>query len=191
MPHVNQDLTALLGSRICHDLISPLGAISNGMELLGMAGQTDTPEFELIADCIASANSKIRYFRVAYGSTGRGAKLGRSEIASILDDNFQGTRLSVIWHPQADLAREDVKRAFLAIQCLETAVPYGGVIEVTRDGEQWFLVATAQKLRMGTDAWAVLSGDDNEHRLEASMVQFGVLRESPHSLLQPSHHSRP
>ena len=41
---MTQDIAALLGSRICHDLISPLGAISNGVELLEMSGAQMGPE---------------------------------------------------------------------------------------------------------------------------------------------------
>lgn len=61
------DLSALIGSRICHDLISPLGAIGNGLELLQMSGASESPEMTLIADSVTSANARIRFFRIAYG----------------------------------------------------------------------------------------------------------------------------
>ena len=54
------DLTALLGSRICHDLISPIGAISNGVELLLMDNVAKGPEMTLIAESVANANARIR-----------------------------------------------------------------------------------------------------------------------------------
>ena len=55
------DLSALLGSRICHDLISPIGAIGNGVELLMMEGGTPSPELVLIAESVAAANARIRF----------------------------------------------------------------------------------------------------------------------------------
>ena len=61
------DLAALLGSRICHDLISPIGAIGNGVELLMMEGGTPSPELVLIAESVAAANARIRFFRLAFG----------------------------------------------------------------------------------------------------------------------------
>ena len=64
------DLAALIGSRICHDLISPIGAIGNGVELMMMDGTAKTPELALIAESVANANARIRYFRVAFGSAG-------------------------------------------------------------------------------------------------------------------------
>ena len=52
------DLSALIGSRICHDLISPIGAIGNGVELLMMEGRAG-PEVALIAESVAAANAQI------------------------------------------------------------------------------------------------------------------------------------
>ncbi len=54
------DLAALIGSRICHDLISPIGAIGNGLELLSMAG-AGGPEVALISDSVSNANARIRF----------------------------------------------------------------------------------------------------------------------------------
>ena len=60
-------LAQLVGSRICHDLISPVGAIGNGLELLAMAGGRTMPggsaELELISDSVVQANARIRFFR--------------------------------------------------------------------------------------------------------------------------------
>ena len=61
------DLAALLGSRICHDLISPIGAIGNGVELMLMDGAGRAPEVALISESVDAANARIRFFRVAYG----------------------------------------------------------------------------------------------------------------------------
>ena len=64
-----RDVNALLGSRICHDLISPLGAIGNGVELLSLSGVRAESELSLIARSVESANTKIRFFRIAFGAT--------------------------------------------------------------------------------------------------------------------------
>ena len=64
MPHDPTELAALIGSRICHDLVSPIGAIGNGVELLAMAGAAG-PEVRLIAESVAAANARIRFFRIA------------------------------------------------------------------------------------------------------------------------------
>jgi histidine phosphotransferase ChpT len=170
-----QDMIALISSRICHDLISPLGAISNGLELLEMAGQTEGPEMALIGDSIASANSKIRFFRVAYGRAPTASTLAQGEILSILRDYFAHSRVHLVWHPLREAQRRDIKLVFLAIQCLETALPYGGEISVSMDGTSWVITASAEKLRLDPENWALLEGQDYEGELLAAQVQFAML----------------
>ena len=63
-----KDLNALLGSRICHDLISPLSAIGNGIELLTLSGVDAPSEIALISESVDNANTRIRFFRVAFGA---------------------------------------------------------------------------------------------------------------------------
>ena len=109
--------SALVGARICHDLISPIGAINNGMELLSMSGAPQSPEIELIAQSVDAANARIRFFRIAYGATSTEQFLGRSEITSILRDFTKGSRLVLNWHPLEDVTRSEVQLVFLAIQC--------------------------------------------------------------------------
>ena len=113
--HVN--LSALIGSRICHDLISPIGAINNGLELLGMSGDQSGPEMDLIQESVGNASARIRYFRVAFGAAGE-QTMGRSEITSILGDVVSGARLDVAWGPMDAQPRSEVRLAFLALLCV-------------------------------------------------------------------------
>ena len=80
------DLTSLVGTRICHDLVNPLGAISNGVELMGLAGSARSPELDLIEESVQSASARIRFFRLAYGSGDDDVLLGRAEIIAISSD---------------------------------------------------------------------------------------------------------
>ena len=68
MGECNVNLAALIGSRICHDLISPIGAINNGLELLDMNGGVQGAEMELISGSVGNAGARIRFFRIAFGS---------------------------------------------------------------------------------------------------------------------------
>ena len=81
-------LAALISSRICHDLISPIGAINNGLELLRMSVQRDGPEMDLIAQSVQNASARIRFFRVAYGAASD-QPMGRAEVVTILRDITQ------------------------------------------------------------------------------------------------------
>ena len=108
MPQISAELATLVGSRICHDLISPIGAISNGLELLDLAGSFKGPEHDLIAESVASANARIRFFRIAYGAAGE-QMLGRAEVAGVLRDHGQTARLRMDWQPQDPQPRREVK----------------------------------------------------------------------------------
>ena len=143
----NINLAALIGSRICHDLISPIGAINNGLELLGMTGSSEGPELQLITDSVGSASARIRFFRIAYGAAGQ-QEMGRAEIVGVLRDLMGGGRLDVAWGPMDEQPRDVVRMAFLAIQCLETAMPYGGRIEVTCERQRWTIHGRGEKLNI-------------------------------------------
>ncbi len=175
MFHDRQELTALISSRICHDLVSPLGAISNGLELLTMTGQPDGPEMDLIGQSVDSANSKIRFFRIAYGNAPNGSTLAQGEILSVIRDYFKDNRITAAWHPAREVQRRDVKLIFLAIQCLENALPYGGQIDINFDNGEWVLGASNPKLRALPDLWGLLEGQEMAEPLTSEHVQFGLL----------------
>lgn len=172
-----QDLNALLGSRICHDLISPIGAIGNGVELLIMDGTHKGPEIALIAESVANANARIRFFRIAFGASATDQRIGRAEVQNILADLTRGGRLTVDWNGPADLPRREVKLVFLMFMCLETAMAYGGHVGIDQEGERWVLTGTAAKLRAVPDLWAMLTDPANALPVTASQVHFALAPE--------------
>lgn len=167
------DLVALVGSRICHDLISPIGAIGNGVELLQMESATQGPELALISESVTNANARIRFFRIAFGAAGRDQRIARSEVAGILADLYRGSRLAVDWAATGDLPRREAKAVFLLIMCLETAMPYGGRVQVDCTEAGWMIAGRAAKLRPAPDLWAHLA-DPAHHPCDigAAQVQF-------------------
>ncbi len=171
------DLTALLGSRICHDLISPIGAISNGLELLMMDGSQGGPEMVLISESVANANARIRFFRVAFGMAHADQRIPRSEAQSILVDLTRGGRLLIDWNSDADLARAEVKIAFLLIQCLESAMAYGGKVSITVTDGRWSILGQANKLKIDTGLWEVLANPKATPEITPALVQFPLVAE--------------
>ncbi|EGJ19722.1 histidine phosphotransferase ChpT [Cereibacter sphaeroides WS8N] len=169
------DLTALLGSRICHDLISPIGAIGNGVELLLMDGSIRGPEMALISESVTHANARIRFFRVAFGATALDQRIGRPEILSIVSDLTRGGRLQIDWEGPTDLPRREVKLAFLLVLCLETAMAYGGRIRVERSDARWLLVGQANKMKIEPDLWEMLSNPMAQVEISAARVQFALV----------------
>ncbi|WP_424986711.1 histidine phosphotransferase family protein [Microbulbifer sp. S227A] len=174
MGQSNHNLASLIGSRICHDLISPIGAITNGLELLDMAGGVQGPELDLISDSVGNAGARIRFFRIAYGASGE-QMLGRAEIMSVLDDVSRGGRLQLHWNPVEPQSRANVRLAFLAIQCLETAMPYGGTVMVTVEDDRWSIAGVSDKLNVDPSLWAGLSAPETLDQVTPAQVQFPLM----------------
>jgi len=170
----NVNLAALVGSRICHDLISPIGAINNGLELLEMTGGGDGPEMQLISQSVGSAAARIRFFRIAYGAACH-QSMGRAEIVGVLSDLMDGGRLDVAWGPMDPQPRDAVRMAFLAIQCLETAMPYGGRIEVACDRKRWTIHGRGEKMNMVAALWETLETALAPPDIQPAHVQFALL----------------
>ena len=170
------DLTALVGSRICHDLISPLGAICNGLELMQMSGMADSPELALISQSVESANARIRFFRIAYGAADRSQVVKSGELQAALKSSFQARNLLVNWTPE-DMPRNEAKLAFLVLQCLESALPYGGHIDVLNEGPALEFRAAADRIAADTQLWDRLTNRRPNDGLRAAQVQFGLLAE--------------
>lgn len=166
------DLVALVGSRLCHDLISPLGAIGNGVELLAMSGMGSSPEVQLIAEAVSAANARIKFFRVAFGQAGE-QRLGRNEILGVMQEMSSGGRLSIVWQPDGDHSRRVVKLVFLAVLCLEAALPWGGEITISEQSGTWKLEAKARRTKPDPALWSVLNGAEGP--VAAAQVQFALL----------------
>lgn len=171
----SRDLSALLGSRICHDLISPLGAISNGVELLSMSGISAAPEIALISESVENANARIRFFRIAFGSTAPGQAVPLGEVQQILADLSRGGRLSIYWDVSEPLERDRVKLAFLLLQCLETAMPFGGDVTVSGTDGPWTLTGRADRLKIDLDLWALLAESGPEAEVSPAHVHFALV----------------
>lgn len=168
------DFATLIGSRICHDLISPIGAVNNGLELLSMTGITRGPELDLIGGSVKSASARIRFFRVAFGSAGD-QMMRPAEITATLCDYYGPTRWQVTWLPQNPVLRAHVRLAFLALLCLETGMPYGGAMTVDQAGDRWLLQGCADRLGIDPDLWSLLAGHPAKTALQPSQVQFGLM----------------
>lgn len=177
----NVNLAALIGSRICHDLISPIGAINNGLELLDMEGNTQGPELNLISESVGNAGARIRFFRIAYGAPSDRI-LNRGEVTSLLRDLNAAGRFQVDWELAEDLPRDQVRLIFLALQCCETAMPYGGTVRVENSGGTWVLTAQTQKLSLDEALWSALAAGDAPSSVTPAQVQFALLPSAARSL---------
>lgn len=171
---MTQDIAALIGSRICHDLISPIGAIGNGVQLLAMSGGAAGAEMDLITESVHNANARIRFFRIAYGAAQADHTIGRQEVLSILMATAQGGRFTYFWQVDGEQSREMVRIAFLMLQCFETALPLGGEFQIGQEGDDCVMTGTSTRLAIETPLWdSLLAANAYPHKV--ALVQFALL----------------
>ena len=148
MNNLNLTLSNLIGSRICHDLISPIGAINNGLELIELKGDQVSSEMSLIEQSCAAAAARIQFFRIAYGTALDGQIISYHETVRSINAAIQSERLIILWHPKDDLPRREIQLAFLLLQCFETALPFGGTIHVNRKADTWRISSGADQVEV-------------------------------------------
>jgi len=92
------DLPALISTRICHDLINPIGAINNGLELLDAVGTAPGPELSLVNDSASAATAKLNVFRLAFGEAAATAEVQGERVSKLISDMYDNSRMEVDWH---------------------------------------------------------------------------------------------
>ncbi len=173
---MKRDLTSLVSSRICHDLISPIGAISNGVELMTELTGSTSPELGLIADSVDSASGKVRYFRIAFGAAKPDAQVSVSELRGAISAMFTGRNKAVLEVEEANLPRQTSKMLLLALLCLEKSLPLGGGITIIATAEGFGITVEAERFAQAPEKWDLLIHDTGAE-VSASDVQFLLLRE--------------
>src|SRR3954467_838466 len=137
------DLASLLCSRLCHDLMSPVGALNNGVELLADETDPDMREkcLELLADSARASANKLKFFRLAFGAAGGfGDSVDTHEAQAALEGLFGAERrIEVGWVVTDGKLPKGAVKLLLNIALLAgDALVRGGRLDVgaeTRDGE--------------------------------------------------------
>ncbi|MCC5989405.1 MAG: hypothetical protein JJT95_17180 [Pararhodobacter sp.] len=173
-PDNHNDIAALIGSRICHDLVNPVGAIGNGVELLGMTG-TGPEELALIADSVALAQARIALFRLAFGAAAPDARIRGGEVATILAAPETGGKTHIACALPDDLPRPEAKLAALVVMCCQSAMPRGGQIALQATQDAFEIEATATRLQTDTPPWAALAAGQPMPPLIPAQVHFALV----------------
>ncbi|MFD1159413.1 histidine phosphotransferase family protein [Roseovarius aestuarii] len=169
------NVAALIGSRICHDLISPVGAVTNGLELLAMSGVGDSPELSLVNSSAADASARIKLFRLAFGTASEGQTTGGDELQRVLSDHYDDGRINIEWQPDGDLPRKLAKAVVLAVMCVEQSLPFGGNLQIKKSGDTWSVLGTSDRIRERTDLWSGLRGETSLDDVAPADVQYPLL----------------
>ncbi|HHY51349.1 MAG TPA: histidine phosphotransferase [Alphaproteobacteria bacterium] len=169
------DLAAMLCSRVCHDLINPVGAIGNGLEVLADPSQAAMAEGaqELIANSARHARAKLEFARLAYGaSSTAGTDLDTRECERVARLLFEIEKADLDWRAAPMLLPKHKAKLLMNMLLIASmAVPRGGIVRVEVEGapgsESFRLTATSdpekrQKTLMPAGAEGLLSGRPEE-----------------------------
>jgi histidine phosphotransferase ChpT len=160
------DLAAMLCSRVCHDLINPVGAIGNGLEVLADPAQTEMAPFarDLISNAAKQARAKLEFARLAYGaSSTAGTEFDTRECERVARLLFEIEKAELDWQvPLILLPKHKAKLLMNMLLIGAGAVPRGGYVRVAVEGpageERFRITAKGAKTLVPAGAEALLSG---------------------------------
>ncbi|MGO9673492.1 MAG: histidine phosphotransferase ChpT [Methylocella sp.] len=175
------DLAALLCSRVCHDVISPVGAIVNGLEVLE---DEKDPEmraiaFDLIRKSAETASARLQFCRLAFGAAGSaGASIDTGEAEKVVRGLFADQKTQIEWNAPRVLAPKNQVKLILNL-CLIAAgaIPRGGVITVRADAAaadgslRVSIAAKGPNAKLAAHVPALLAGAPEHHSVDAHAIQ--------------------
>jgi histidine phosphotransferase ChpT len=133
------ELAALLCSRVCHDLISPVGAIVNGLEVLDDDPKPEDREFalELIRKSARTASARLQFCRLAFGAAGSaGAQIDLGDAQTMARGHLEDAKTTIAWNlPRVLLPKNRVKLLLNMMVIAQQTIPRGGVLTVDPVGE--------------------------------------------------------
>jgi histidine phosphotransferase ChpT len=128
------DLAALLCSRVCHDLISPVGAIVNGLEVLDEDKDEETRAFalDLIKKSANVASAKLQFCRLAFGAAGSaGAQIDTGDAEKVGRALLEDEKIKIVWNLPRELKPKNQVKLLLNMLLIGVgAIPRGGTITV-------------------------------------------------------------
>jgi histidine phosphotransferase ChpT len=173
------DLAALICSRVCHDVISPVGAIVNGLEVLEDEKDPDmrAVALDLIKRSAASASSRLQFCRLAFGAAGSmGASIDTGDAETVTRGLIASERTALAWNPPRQFAPKNKVKLLLNL-CLiaQSTIPRGGVISVDLSGQDDLLAMRVQARgvnpRLATGVADLVAGRPESGVVDAHSIQ--------------------
>jgi histidine phosphotransferase ChpT len=174
------DLAALLCSRVCHDLISPTGAIVNGLEVLeenGSDEETKSFALDLIKKSAKTASARLQFCRLAFGAAGSANAQIDLEDAQIMARAFiEDEKTTLAWNPpRVLLPKNRVKLLLNMLIIAGQTIPRGGALTVdpigTGESMGFRITARGISLRIPQAVPALLEGTSENGSVDAHAIQ--------------------
>lgn len=169
------ELAALLCSRVCHDVISPVGAIVNGLELLAEEDDEEmrTLALDLVRRSAAQASAKLQFCRIAFGASGSaGSQLDVGEAGDLARPFVGGEKATLDWAvPRTNRPKAQVKLLLNLMIMGFSAVPRGGVVRVAVEGDRFVVRASGPGAKLPDASRRILAGALPGSEIDARSVQ--------------------
>jgi histidine phosphotransferase ChpT len=168
MPDNGVDIAALLCSRLCHDLLSPVGAMNNGLELLADEHDPQMRQrcMDLLVESAKSAADKLKFFRLAFGAAGGfGSEVDPQEARSVIEPIVTSSgRTTLVWAvPPTLLPKKAVKVLLNLVLIANDALVRGGQLfvgaEKNGDGHEIVIRAEGPRIVFDDVVRSALSGE--------------------------------
>ncbi|MES2907345.1 MAG: histidine phosphotransferase family protein [Pseudomonadota bacterium] len=172
------DLTALIASRICHDVISPVGAINNGLEVLEDESDEDMRKIamELVKKSARQASAKLQFCRLAFGAAGSaGAEIDTGDAESVARGFVEGDKVRLEWNvPRQLLPKNRVKLLLNLVMIAMNTIPRGGRMTLNmtteENGPAFLMEAQGLNARIAQPILDLLQGPP-EGLVDSHMIQ--------------------
>ncbi len=170
------DLAALLCSRVCHDVISPVGAIANGLELIDdpeMDAETKETALDMVRSSAKTAAAKLKFCRIAFGAAGSaGALIDMGEAGEIAKAFVGAQKVKLEWNaPRENRPKQQVKLVLNMLLMAIAGIPRGGLVTVSVEGESFQARAAGDRAKVPDAMAQVLDGTMELTGLDARLVQ--------------------
>jgi histidine phosphotransferase ChpT len=173
------DLAALLCSRVCHDLISPVGAVVNGIEVMedDADEQTKTFALDLIRKSATTASARLQFCRIAFGAAGSaGAAIDLGDAEGVARGMLEDDKTKLRWGlPRVLLPKNRVKLLLNLLLLGSGTIPRGGnlAIEPIGEGDTMGFKVTASGLnaRIPQAVPGLVAGETGGNPVDAHAIQ--------------------
>jgi histidine phosphotransferase ChpT len=170
------DLAALLCSRVCHDLISPVGAIVNGLEVLDEDKDEETKTFalDLIKKSAHQASAKLQFCRLAFGAAGSaGAQIDLGDAEKVARGLLGDDKIAITWNLPRELQPKNSVKLLLNMLLIAVGtIPRGGTLTVDQvEGGKGFRITAAGLNARLAEATAGLLVGSPAHPVDAHAIQ--------------------
>jgi histidine phosphotransferase ChpT len=170
------DLAALLCSRVCHDLISPVGAIVNGLEVLEEDKDEETKVFalDLIKKSAENASAKLQFCRIAFGAAGSaGAQIDLGDAEKVARGMLADDKTKIVWNlPRELMPKNRVKLLLNMLLIAVGTIPRGGSVTVdpVDENKGFRISAVGLNARLAEATVELLAGSP-ERQVDAHAIQ--------------------